>query len=377
MDYNDVQAEVLEGIGSLPADELVRLVLERHRDDPDAYAKVVASLLSVLLDEQDARHVLRDILEHHQTLSDRLSGPIDLRVAAMDFAVRHTELIHEPVVVDRGTFELSQRLAAIDALTGLYNRRFLEMYLLKELNRAQRYGQIFSVVFVDLDNFKQVNDTHGHAVGDRVLQTFGRQISALLRREDVAARYGGEEFVVILPHTDTDGALSFSNRLADRLGSIDFEGMRVTFSGGVATFPQHGLTAEALLRNADTALYQSKLNGKRQVRAFNSDKRVSPRHRIDLSATGYADGRELGHVQLCDISYNGLSMRVLRAVERGQTLRLRIAPDDSGEYDVVAQVVWARKVGETAYQIGGQWKRADSTVLTTLIDRAVHPSSPG
>lgn len=376
MKYTSVQSELFHrltaAVGS--AAEAVHSLIENSRGDPEIHAKIVGSLLSLSVAEDEARTMLAGIVDHHRELGERLGRPVDIRVAAMDYATRHPELITDPVVVSLPTLSLSQRLAAVDELTGLFNRRFLDLYLAKELNRARRYQQTFSVVFLDLDNFKSINDGYGHDAGDEVLASLAREVQSLLRKEDFAARYGGEEFVVVLPHTDTDGARRFAERLSSRLAAVAFPaGIRVTYSGGIATFPLHGASERELIHNADSALYQAKLNGKAHVRVAVPDKRSSPRHVADLQALCFVGNEELGEVKLHDISRAGVSVQAETLLAPGQTIRFRITPPGEpaieGQVEAIAKVVWSRKVDELEYRFGGRWASADADVVDSLIER--------
>jgi diguanylate cyclase (GGDEF)-like protein/putative nucleotidyltransferase with HDIG domain len=150
-----------------------------------------------------------------------------------------------------------------DPLTGLYNRRFLFEALEKEVHRTDRYGSPASLVIVDVDNFKQVNDRFGHATGDDVLRRIGEIAIGVIRPVDSFARIGGEEFALLLPETEQLEALLVANRLRIAVSQEQIlPGSRVTLSGGVASCPLDARTREELLRKADTALYWAKHNGK-------------------------------------------------------------------------------------------------------------------
>ncbi len=162
-------------------------------------------------------------------------------------------------------------LANTDPLTGCHNRRALLDELDRELNRARRYHLQLTILMVDLDRFKEVNDTRGHLVGDAVL----RKIGDLLRREartvDLISRYGGEEFTVVLPDTGVEGGVSFAERIRSRAEHFDFadagDPLRVTVSVGVATFSGgREDTAETMIAKADGALYRAKADGRNLVR---------------------------------------------------------------------------------------------------------------
>jgi len=160
-----------------------------------------------------------------------------------------------------------QRLAATDALTGLYNRRgFFELGR-REVERAQRFGRRLAAIMFDLDHFKRVNDTHGHAVGDQVLAALATTCLQELREVDLLGRYGGEEFAVLLPETDETHAQRVAERMRQRVASTVFEtgGGAVTISLGVATLGRGCADLNALLEHADVALYAAKQAGRNQT----------------------------------------------------------------------------------------------------------------
>jgi diguanylate cyclase (GGDEF)-like protein len=151
-------------------------------------------------------------------------------------------------------------LTITDDCTALYNARHLNFVLDAEIYRSTRYGYEFSVIFLDLDHFKQVNDTHGHLVGSKLLWMIGDLIKGHLRLIDYAFRYGGDEFVVLLPQTPKQNSVTVVRRLKDLLNSRVFfsdEGLNITVTAsfGVASFPADGRTRRELLRMADEAMY--------------------------------------------------------------------------------------------------------------------------
>src|SRR6476619_3098177 len=159
--------------------------------------------------------------------------------------------------------EKIQELTITDDCTGLYNARHLYKTLEQEVYRSSRFGYEFSVLFIDLDHFKQVNDTHGHLIGSKLLAEIGYLIKAQLRLIDFAFRYGGDEFVVLLPQTSKDQALVVAKRLRDALRASAFcreEGLNlnVRASIGVATYPHDARTAHDVIRQADGMMYMVK-----------------------------------------------------------------------------------------------------------------------
>jgi diguanylate cyclase (GGDEF)-like protein len=162
------------------------------------------------------------------------------------------------------------RLSTTDPVTGLRNRRYVTEFLALEVLRAVRYRTPLSVLLLDLDHFKRVNDGHGHRAGDAVLQVAADTLRASLRATDVAGRYGGEEFLVVLPQTDLQGAEVLGERVRAAIADtvIDVGGaaaLRVTVSVGVATLDAATQTAEQLVERADAALYAAKDAGRDRV----------------------------------------------------------------------------------------------------------------
>jgi len=154
-----------------------------------------------------------------------------------------------------------------DDLTGLYNARHFHELLDYELERARRYGDDLSLVFLDLDYFKQVNDAHGHLVGSRLLREVGEMIKEQIRRVNLACRYGGDEFVVLLPSTSKAGALVMAEHLRNYFHTTPFHGggnhnLHITASFGVASYPGDARTKDELIDLADSAMYQVKASGR-------------------------------------------------------------------------------------------------------------------
>jgi len=163
-------------------------------------------------------------------------------------------------------FAQMQQQALTDGLTGCHNRRSFELRLEHDLELARRMGQQLSVVMLDLDNFKYVNDQAGHEVGDVALCMLAETLTSGLRVVDTAARFGGDEFVIVLPQASTEGALLVAERLRTGIEQMDVPGFgRVTCSFGVATFPDHASSRDTLIGAADRALYTSKDAGRNRV----------------------------------------------------------------------------------------------------------------
>lgn len=203
-------------------------------------------------------------------LGSRSDRSFDFDLASMMSLVgNQVSLILEKIQL----FEKTRHLSITDALTELYNVRYFYRALTNEIERSKRYGETFSLIIFDLDDFKVVNDTYGHQIGDDVLKEFSSILVQHSRKSDTIARYGGEEFVLILPKTDKDEATRIADRICKIVRQREFQAgesrkIAMTVSGGVSTFPEDGDTPKELLYVADMALYEAKSSGKNQVKCL-------------------------------------------------------------------------------------------------------------
>lgn len=163
--------------------------------------------------------------------------------------------------------ERVKQLAYRDGLTGIFNRRYFEMRVAEEIERARRYGAGMAVLMIDIDQFKRLNDEFGHLLGDEVLRQVSSLLHQQLRKIDVVCRYGGEEFAILLSQTNPQHALSVAEKLRNITEGWQFPGVPrpVTISGGAAAFPDHGTSRDELVRAADGALYMAKQAGRNRV----------------------------------------------------------------------------------------------------------------
>ncbi len=202
-------------------------------------------------------------------VNDYLARPIDknellARVRIQVRKKRYTERLRDNV-------QLSIEMAITDALTGLYNRRYMESHLATLVEQAAAHGKPLTLLVLDIDYFKSINDGHGHDAGDDVLREFALRIKRSIRGIDLACRYGGEEFVVVMPETDMAVATTVAERLRRRIASEPFPIQRgtasvaVTISIGLAGLGQADERAADILKRADVALYRAKRDGRNRV----------------------------------------------------------------------------------------------------------------
>ncbi len=175
----------------------------------------------------------------------------------------------------------AERLSQTDDLTKLHNARYLRQFLLNEIRRARRYGSSVAALFLDLDDFKQINDLHGHLVGSHVLMEMAAVILSSVRDTDAVARYGGDEFVIVLPDTGIELAGIVAERIREKIKRFQFTGGRrlslsLTASFGVAAFPKHASSPQQLVACADRAMYEAKAANKNCVR-FSAGQSQNPK----------------------------------------------------------------------------------------------------
>ncbi|MEE9292306.1 MAG: GGDEF domain-containing protein [Acidobacteriota bacterium] len=196
---------------------------------------------------------------------DRQSLPLD----EMD---RVSRLVPEllPALVNAMVVERYRDLVIKDDQTESYNRRYFDRFLSEEVYRAHRYKTGLSLIFLDMDNLKEVNNRYGHAIGSKALREVSRRLITTIRGSDKLFRYGGDEFCIVLPETEREGARELGERLRAALGARSFlvddtPGMALTASFGVASYPEHARTSLALVRCADRAMQKIKNSGKNSV----------------------------------------------------------------------------------------------------------------
>ncbi len=179
-------------------------------------------------------------------------------------------LINELLSIFKLKYLYSEQIfkSSVDGLTGLYNRHQFDINLNQEFNRSQRYNTPFTLAMIDIDHFKNINDTYGHQFGDYVLKEISQIIQNTFRKTDIVFRYGGEEITIIMPETNSNNALLPLEKLRNKISKHNFNNQNVTISIGVADFNNDIKTSNDILKKADEMLYYAKENGRNQVKVF-------------------------------------------------------------------------------------------------------------
>jgi len=258
--------------GTIPYDELIKFAnnpsyLNQYiqKYGQKLYQQCIFSLTHISINESLSKTTWQKIVDHRKTLNTSLHRDVGLKVAAIDYLENISDKDFEMTVIEHDKVDDIVDVATIDQLTSLYVRSMFDEMLKQEFEQYLRNDQKLSIMMLDIDNFKDFNDTYGHQGGDEALKTIGNVLLNAVRKSDIACRYGGEEMVVIMPHTDMDTALEVAQRIRQKIEATEINGRNLTVSIGVSEVNASVKSADGLLKMADDALYQAKANGKNQV----------------------------------------------------------------------------------------------------------------
>jgi diguanylate cyclase (GGDEF)-like protein len=229
------------------------------------YCDILYSITHQYFPPEKAENLWNKVLQHKYHLSEILKRNVRIVVATLDYLSNITANMESATLVDEANIEKIVELSLRDGLTGLFNHTYFYQQIDFEVKRYVRYGAHVSLILIDIDDFKVVNDTYGHREGDRILAEMGKKLLHIQRDSDVCCRYGGEEFSVILPLTNIHEACSIAGRLRVELAERLPDGRTVTVSIGVASCGTMTGTYRQLVERADEALYQVKRSGKNRV----------------------------------------------------------------------------------------------------------------
>lgn len=227
-----------------------------------AFLKVfLLRLVSLEASEKESIDHWEKVLARQTELTEKIGRPVTLRTAAVDY-FEELRLLRSPVILmEYGELRQLRYNAGTDSLTGVNNRRIFQEQLNREINRCTRYGTVFSLLLLDLREFKSVNDTYGHAAGDEILRSVARACLEVLRASDMTSRTGGDEFAILLPGAERPSAETLAERIARKFqeyANIIAPHTPVAMDYGIAIFPEDGQDAGTLFAIADKALYANK-----------------------------------------------------------------------------------------------------------------------
>lgn len=327
-------------------------------------AEILYLLTQIDFEPDEARQHWYKILDHRLVLNKALNREVGLRVALCDYFTNIRPMLKNLVFVEANLFQQKERSILLDELTGLYNRRFFNSVIKKEVEYARRFGRVFSLLIIDVDDFKAFNDILGHLAGDRALADLARLLYQTGRIIDHVIRYGGDEFVIILPLSDTEEARFVAERHRKAVENHAFPGQErlpsgnFTVSIGVANFPVDGQDGLDLFQRADVALYQSKKKGRNKVVLSEPDKRQHIRYPLYSDILFRLDemidkgGFKRGTAQ--NIGQGGLLYRTEELVELGKILEIILQSVHDNRINLKARSIRLTKShdDDQAYHLG-------------------------
>ena len=314
-------------LGDRARSKLMRLLSDDHPDpgpwvgrlkslsdieNTPVFATAVRFLFHLRVDDSEGEALLARVLEHRADLTRDLGRDPGLRVAAMDYLSNVDRRYENPKIVEMQEYEETERSARTDTLTGLLNRRVFRETLDAEIRRSRRYRWPVTVLMLDLDHFKAVNDTFGHVLGDVVLRRVGGIIRQAVRDADTAARVGGEEFAVVLPETTRLGGYAVAERIRRRVAHgfrdepVEGHEVLMTLSAGLALFPEDALHAEELIARADEALYGAKHAGRNRLCVHYREKRRALRFPVKPGLAVHVGDAEGTGARALNLSRTGM-----------------------------------------------------------------------
>jgi diguanylate cyclase (GGDEF)-like protein len=334
----------------------LKALIEKH--GAAACQVLLHVLTSLSLSEEEASSCWTDILANRDRLCEAMSREVGLRTAICDYFTSVRKSLKNPMVVELHIFEKTLKSSYYDGLTNLFNRTYFDAVLEREISLAKRYQTDVSLLFFDIDDFKQINDTCGHQAGDTALVQLAEIILSEKRTGDIAARYGGEEIVIILPHTNNVEALTLGERIRRRVATTplccDEKDILFTVSGGLVSYPTDADDAASLVKYADSAMYRAKGSGKNNISFFSRDKRrylrVDYRQPIMVRELGF-DGRNTQEGRSRNICLGGLLFETNTAFPLGTKLQIKL-PMNREALLVIGNVVRVEEFGPTSFEIG-------------------------
>ena len=341
----------------------------------EAYQVIFRVLTHLDLTPDQAEDHWKRVVSHRNSMSESLGRGVNLRTAICDYFCTINKSMTNPIIIEIRVLEDALYSLRYDSLTGLNSRRTFDEMLLRETDRANRYGQELSVLFFDLDDFKKVNDTFGHLAGDPALEHVARIVMAGIRAIDIASRYGGEEIVVVLPQTGKADAFVVGERIRENVENLrlDYNDqvINLTISGGIATLPIDATDTEGLIKKSDIAVYKAKEEGKNNIVICSENRRRFIRvdfiTDINIKEIYSKENIGTGELKSTDLSTGGLLFKSDHHVEIGTKVELQIPTGVADEpLLVVGTVVRVEIFSDNQFDIGISFIEVGSSVKNEL-----------
>lgn len=327
-------------------------ILHTQDSERSPFSSLLELFVHLEFTEEEAVNHWKSIIENGKILKTKLERNIGIHLAIVDYFTNINRMMNAPILIEIHVFKQTEKLAMIDGLTGLFNRRYMDIVLKKEFNRCERYTKNMSVCLLDIDNFKHINDSRGHSFGDLVLKELAVMLKDTVREEDFVCRYGGEEFLIILPETDEAGVQNYAERLRlEEKKRPFFVDNKITFSGGMATFPNAARAVTDLVDAADRALYKAKFAGKDQILKADTERRKFGRyiHSWSLDIFQKKSPRPITGILTQNVSRGGIQFECPVPYSVDTSLDLVFANIDKTVPNIEAKgrITWIKKIPES------------------------------
>jgi diguanylate cyclase (GGDEF)-like protein len=336
---------------------LHRIKMIQEKNEDVIFSELLKTFTSLDIKPKKAKKTWLDILKHRDKMADCFGREVSLRVAMLDYFININKKMHNPKIIEIKIFEQMEKSIIIDPLTKLYNKQFFNDMLFRELQRARRYNLELSIMFIDIDDFKDCNETKGHLFGDMILQEVSKGIRAALRDSDFPCRFGGDEFVVILPETSTQQANIAAERIRENVNN-EFLSVHddkfVSISIGIASFGIDGHMPDEIIKNADEALYQAKREGKNRINLHFHDYANVPRMSSNwIKSMSISEPNGVKREKAKYIDCSGVFFEHKHILPVSSILQMEINPPNSKNViPATAEVVKVKNISEGLYDIG-------------------------
>ena len=359
------------------ADDDTRLIEELQgliaKEGKEVYTFIFQILTNLDLHPDEAEKHWQKIITHCKDLSTAMGREVNLRTVVCDYFCSINKSLYNPKIIEIHLFEKAARSSTFDNLTGLLNRNAFDETLTREISRAKRHDSNLTLLFLDLDDFKNINDTLGHLAGDEILKKVSQLIMNAKRSEDIAARYGGEEITILMPETSkADGWLTGERiRKIVEGATIDYEekSVKMTLSGGLASFPIDAGDDLTLLKNADLAMYRAKSFGKNNISFFSMDKRKNVRVEYSTSI----EVQELGihekpvvTATTKSLSIGGILLENQDPFEIGAKIQINIVLNSTNPLLIIGTVVRSEEMQSGNHEISVAFLDSDKMLRNEI-----------
>jgi len=359
------------------ANDDARLIEKLHdmivQQGKEVYTYIFQILTNLDLPPAEAEEHWNKIISHSKNLSLAMGREVNLRTAVCDYFCSINKSLHNPKIIEIHLFEKTAKSSTFDNLTGLLNRNAFDEVLSREISRAKRHDANLTLLFLDLDDFKRINDTRGHVAGDKVLQEVSRLIMLEKRAEDIGARYGGEEITILLPETNKADGWLIAERIRRKVEEtgIRYEGknIKVTLSGGLASFPIDANEGLSLLKNADKAMYRAKSFGKNNISFYSMDKRrnirVGYNTSVEIQELGIHE-KPVMTATTKSISIGGILLESETPIEIGAKIQLNISLNENNPLLIIGTVVRSEKLAADNYETSVAFLDSDKIIKNEI-----------